>query len=143
VSLFFLLSCGSDFSSPTNTVETFLNAAKDKDEETYLSCLEKRDREWIDEMSKKSGKKDEESDFLTDEDSPTDYEIGEEKIDGDKATVEVTTESKGKKEKATISLVKEDGDWKIDMIPEELKSFGDMMEGMGKELEGMMKGDGK
>lgn len=135
VCLFCLLSCGSDFSSPSGTMETFLKAAQDGDEETYLLCLEKSDREWIQELSEKAGKEEDESQHLPDEDSIEDYSIGEEKIDGDKATVKVTATTEGKEQTTTFNLVKVDGEWKIDMIPDELKKMGEVFEGFGKEFE--------
>jgi hypothetical protein len=54
------------------------------------------------------------------EDVDVENEVGDEKIDGDEATVKVTTkvESGGEEQEfdTTFRLVKEDGDWKIDGV---------------------------
>jgi hypothetical protein len=54
------------------------------------------------------------------EEADVEQDIGDEEVDGDKATVEVTTTVKAGGEEnefeTTFHLVKEDGDWKIDEI---------------------------
>ncbi len=94
--------------------------------EDYFSAIQDRDCGFIDQVSKDSREgldKDECEDdpdaFFGGEDETcpdSDIEVKNEEEDGDKATVEYEVTGGGEdcEEKGTITLVKEDGDWKID-----------------------------
>lgn len=99
--------------SPTEVVKAFIQAYKDKDVEGMKKIVSKKS---LDEMEKsaKEGKMtlDEALKKFMEIDLPFkgDPEFRNEKIDGDKATVEIKVEDKWE----PTPLVKEDGQWKFD-----------------------------
>lgn len=104
---------GAKASTPKESFTSFYTAAKGKDVASLKKLMSK---ETIAEMEREAKGENKSLDqFLGDESQkglpPTMPELGEEKIEGDKATLQF------KSEKATnwttASFVKEDGDWKI------------------------------
>ena len=98
--------------SPSNVVEDYFNASKDKNCD-YIDLLSEDASTGAD----KDTCEDNKDEYFTDgscEDS--DFESSNEEIDGDKATVdfEITGGGDECETKGTVQLVKEDGDWKID-----------------------------
>lgn len=86
-----LCSCGGP--TPTETVDSFLTAVKSSDAETIKTVYSDDSFEFLDEIS--GSESDDEFDKeLTEKLVPKiidfDYELSNEKIDGDKATVDVT-----------------------------------------------------
>jgi hypothetical protein len=99
-------------SSPTKTYKAAYAAIKNKDAAAFKKVLTKKDLQDIEETAKKSGKS---SDDMLKEligaiPLAKSDETKDEKIDGDRATLQVKNE---KDEWETINLVKEDGDWKM------------------------------
>ena len=110
-----LVACGggAKASTPTEAFKSFYEAAKGKNVANLKQLMSK---ETIAEMEKEAkGANKSLDDFLADESQkglpPAMPELGEEKIEGDKATLQF------KAEKATnwstVPFVKEDGAWKI------------------------------
>jgi ABC-type oligopeptide transport system substrate-binding subunit len=110
-----LAACGGSkkASTPTEAFKSFYEATKNKDVATLKKLMTK---ETIAEMEKEAqGKNKSLDDYLADESQkgvpPMMPQLGEEKIEGDKATLQF------KSEKATnwsiASFIKEDGDWKV------------------------------
>jgi hypothetical protein len=108
-------ACGgkTKASTPTEAFKSFYEAAKNKDVASLKKLMSK---ETIAEMEREAkGKNQSLDDFLAAESQkglpPAAPQTGEEKIDGDKATLQF------KSEKATnwstAALVKEDGEWKV------------------------------
>ncbi len=100
-------------STPTEAIKGFVNAIRAKDVELVKKYLSKQSLNEMEEDSKKVNKPLDEmlQEFVK---APLpfegDPEIRNEKIDGDKATLEVKAEGNWEETK----LVKEDGLWKID-----------------------------
>ena len=110
-----LAACGGSkkASTPTEAFKSFYESAKGKDVATLKKLMTK---ETLAEMEREAkGENKSLDEFLANESQkglpPAMPQMGEEKIDGDKATLQF------KSEKATnwstASFVKEDGDWKI------------------------------
>lgn len=108
-------STSEEAQSPSDVVAAFYAATADGDneelcsyfsEETAQQAAEEEDADSCEEAAE-SGLGDDETAALAET-----VEVGEEKIDGDTATVEVSSsEQEGT---GTINLVQEDGEWKID-----------------------------
>ena len=119
-----LFSCNnSDTSSPTNAINAFLGAMKKGDQTAFKSMLTKKDVEVMEvaeKMAKSMGLSDETTKQLKDEyilkaKSAT-YTIKSEKIEGDKATVDVEIKDADKTDTQQFNLVKENGAWKISLF---------------------------
>jgi hypothetical protein len=110
-----LAACGGKkASTPTEAFKLFYEAAKNKDVATLKRVMSK---ETLAEMEREAkGKNKSLEDFLSEESQkglpPAMPQTGEEKIDGDKATLQFKSD-----EKATnwsnASFLKEDGEWKV------------------------------
>lgn len=119
-----LFSCNnSDTSSPTNAINAFLGAMKKGDQTAFKSMLTKKDVEVMEaaeKMAKSMGLSDETTKQMKDEyilkaKSAT-YTIKSEKIEGDKATVDVEIKDADKTDTQQFNLVKENGAWKISLF---------------------------
>jgi len=131
------LGCGGsgDFGSPKATFETMVKAAKAEDKEAMMGCFCEESRanfkkleEFGEKMGGPQGKQE-----MTDK-FKGEPNYGEETIEGNKATLEVTMEEQTQ----PVQFVKEGGDWKISMP--ELGAAVQMMESMGDQMQEMMKG---
>jgi len=132
-----------DYSSPKATTETMVTALKAGDWDLTLSCFDKNAREavgetikLVDEMKVKLPAEHqgtlEAMDIrktrlarIKNAPKPT---FGDEKIDGDKATLAITSVLKGKENKEKVNFVREDGQWKILLFDEdEIKLMRDSL----------------
>lgn len=107
-------ACNKAGSSPTATAKAYFEAAKSKDISTMKSLIAKNTLDMLDKAAKAQNKTLDEM-LKAGNDAappPVTFESRNEKIDGDKATLEVNQDGKGRWQ--TISFVKEDGAWKID-----------------------------
>ncbi len=106
---------GGKYSSPTTTFDTMVAAAKAGNQEEVKACFTKATRAAVGvaDLSEraKTGK----------------IVVGAEKIEGEKATLEVTIDDS----KVTIAFVKEDGEWRIDPI-------GSVMDALKKGVSGLI-----
>lgn len=108
--------------SPTETLKTFAAATKRKDAETIKKTLSKSTMKVIEESAKQQNIS--VNEMLTKAEDPEGGDLPElrnEKIDGDKATLEVKNDVSG--EYDVMPFVKEDGGWKIalDVFMESMK----------------------
>jgi hypothetical protein len=157
-----LAGCGGgssgNYSTPKATVETMIAAAKAGNKDGMMGCFTDDARRKLTEIERLSEqvakdvpqlakvmnqKKDEGVRQMMEETKKAKFEFGQEKIEGSKATLEVT--SNGRKE--TMNFVKESSGWKLDMgISDEqfemMKKGIEMMKSMPKGLieEGVKKG---
>ncbi|MES2850131.1 MAG: hypothetical protein V4685_13820, partial [Bacteroidota bacterium] len=67
-------------------------------------------------------------------------DIGNEKINGDEATVDVTTTKEGKTETLPFALKKENGEWKISLMSTGMRASGMSKSEMDKEMKNMQEG---
>lgn len=119
-----LFSCNnSDTSSPTNAINAFLGAMKKGDQTAFKSMLTKKDVEVMEvaeKIAKSMGISDEttkqlKNEYILKAKSAT-YTIKSEKIEGDKATVDVEIKDADKTNTQQFNLVKENGAWKISLF---------------------------
>ena len=105
-------ACNKAGSSPTATAKAFYDAAKSKDVQGMKNQMSKDLLSEMEKFAKTENKS--LDDFIKEsndqEPPPATFESRNEKIDGDKATVEVNN---GKGGWQTFTLVKEDGQWKL------------------------------
>lgn len=144
---------GGKYATPTATMKTMHAAAKAGEKEAVKACFSADSLKKLNEIEKMMAdlaKENPELAGMMGQGDGTEkmiqsakdakFEYGEEKIDGDKATLEVTVDGK----KRTDQFVKEDGAWKLHLpIPdgqiEMMKEGMEMRKNMPK---GMMKGLG-
>jgi hypothetical protein len=107
-------ACAKKASTPTEAFKDFYEAAKNKD----VAALKKRLSKDLLSRMEESAKKDNKSldEFLGEQAQrgipPTLPETRNEKIDGDKATLEFKDTKSDGDNWRTVKLVKEDGEWK-------------------------------
>jgi hypothetical protein len=110
-----LAACGGKkASTPTEAFKLFYEAAKNKDVTTLKRVMTK---ETIAEMEREAkGKNKSLDDFLSEESQkglpPAMPLMGEEKIEGDKATLQFKSDEKAPNW-GTAAFLKEDGEWKV------------------------------
>ena len=118
-----VVGCGKA-RSPKAAFEKFAAAAKSGNEDKMIACMDKETgsamKELLSLLKQMGGDK---------KKNPMDafkgtFTCGEQKIDGDKATLAVTKDAKTQ----TVNFIKEDGAWKIS-IPE-LKEGVEMLKGI-------------
>ena len=111
----FTAACGSKAgSSPTATAQAFYEAAKSKDTSGMKNLISKNTLDMMDKAAKAQNKTLDDLLKASNESAPppATFETRNEKIDGDKATLEVNQDGKGRWQ--TMNFVKEDGSWKLD-----------------------------
>src|SRR5205085_1610459 len=122
------LACGWFGSSPTATLKAFYEATQKKDPEGIKKTLSKGTLEMLEGFAKTQNKTLDESlksGLASDTNSDKMPETRNEKINGDKATLEVKNDKTSQWE--TVPFVKEDGSWKIafdQMFRDALKNPG-------------------
>lgn len=106
------VACNKGGSSPTATYKAYYAAMRNKDLAAFKKVLTKKDLQDVEDDAKKVKKSSDErlKDLMAAIPLPKSDESKDEKIDGDKATLQVKNE---KDEWDNINFVKEDGEWKI------------------------------
>jgi hypothetical protein len=114
LSLALIAACGSKKSAtPTEAMKNFYEAVKKKDASAVKAMMSKESLKGIEEDAKRKNKSVDEElqlDMMASMFGPNPPEIRNEKIEGDKGTVEFKTEKSPNW--STATFVKEDGDWK-------------------------------
>lgn len=105
-------ACNKGGSSPTATYKAAYAAMKNKDAAAFKKVMTKESQKDIEETAKKLNKSSDDmlKELMNEFKLPPSDESKDEKIDGDKATLQVKDE-KGAWE--NINFVKEDGEWKM------------------------------
>jgi len=142
---------GGDYSSPKATMQTMHAAGKAGNRDGVLNCFDDASRKAITELEKvmKEVAKDVPDmakEFgggdmvgkMSEEMKKQELKIGEEKIDGDKATLKVTMVEDKKENTDIIPFVRERGAWKM-KLPGEIPSPEKIRE-MAKMMKAMMQG---
>ena len=120
-------------SSPTATLKAFYEATQKKDAEGIKKTLSKGTLEMLEGFAKAQNKTLDESlksGLANDTSSGNMPETRNEKVDGDKATVEVKNDKTGQWE--SVPFVKEEGNWKIafdQMFRDAFKNIGNTNSG--------------
>jgi hypothetical protein len=117
---------GGDFATPTSALQYFYAAAQKNDVEAVKRSMSKKSLQMIEKSATKENKTVDESLKELIKDAPsTALETRNEKITGEKATIEVKDDKMDKWD--TVPLVREDGQWKIALLDE----MADAMDKMG------------
>jgi len=132
--LLVLGSCNSNNAgSPKNTVSAFIDASKEGNLEEVKKHISKSDlsliqmgENFLAALNPTGAKdmKDKMAKEFKEKTANADINIGDEKIDGDKATVDVSFKYEGKSETRPFSLIKEDGKWKVSLMSTGMKNAG-------------------
>ena len=147
-----MIGCGGGkYASPKATMETLRAAAKAGDKEAVRACFCDDTRKKIAEMEQIAAdfaKQNPDLAGQVDQDKITqqmmekakdaEVEYGEQKIDGDKATLEVTTDGKTD----TVAFVRENGEWKVELpiTDAQVNMMKQGLEMMKKMPKGMLEG---
>lgn len=114
-----IVGCKNDTGSPKGTVAAFIEAMKKGDIEAVKKLVTKNDASifaMAESVAKSFGKTDEiekmKKEFI-EKSKDVSFAIKDEKIDGDKATVNVDITQDSKTTTQPFQLIKEDGSWKL------------------------------
>jgi len=142
---------GGKYASPKATMETMHAAAKAGDKDAVMACFCDDTREKFEEMRKLAEEfakanpaladmvnPDKQTQQMMDESKNATIEYGEEAINGDTATLVVTTNGR----KDTAKFIREGGRWKIKLpiTDEQVQQMKQGLEGMKNMPKGMMEG---
>jgi len=129
-----LYSCKTGSSgSPKNTVESFIEASKSGNLDEVKKYISKSDVSLLEmgqrvlaniDPAKSKEMQEKMSEKFKEKTKDAKIDIGDEKIDGNNATVNVAFMLNGKSEEHPFSLVKEDGQWKISLISTGMNNSG-------------------
>ena len=131
-----------DQSSPVSTIDGMFTAMKNGNMEDIKKFIAKSDIAFIEDAEKfASGiapeavqkMKTKMGDEFKEKVKDIKYTLKNEKINGDKATVDAEVTENEKTESHTFNLVKEDGDWKISLFQGNNGMFNSMKGNMGPE----------
>ena len=105
-------ACKGAGSSPTATYKAAYAAVKSKDAAAFKKLVTKKDLQELEDKAKKAGKSSDEmlKEAMNAFKLPKSDESKDEKIDGDKATLQIKNE---KDEWKSVNFTKEDGEWKM------------------------------
>lgn len=115
--LFSACSVSQPVQSPTGVLKTFVEASKNKDTEALKKTLSKDSWKMMEENARAQGLSIEDSiekNTRSNQIEKMMSEFGEEKIDGNEATVKIKNSINGNWGEAY--LLKENGNWKIDFV---------------------------
>ena len=144
-------SCNtSDKTPPVAVIESMFTAMKNGDMENTKKFISKADVAKIEFLEQMGNNLDSEMvkkmktkfiDEFKDKVKDISYNLKNEKINGDKATVDVEVTKDKKTESHTFNLVKEEGAWKISLLGSENNGMFNSMKGnMGSERNSLEKG---
>lgn len=109
-----LVGCGGDEAQIKGVAKKMVKATKKGDIDMLLECVGNDSKKMISMILSDDKAKKELSEELKKEGKKMGkVKYGEVKVDGDKATMEVTSTVDGKKEDETLSFIKEDGKWVV------------------------------
>lgn len=140
----------NDQGSPTAAIDAMFTAMKSGNMEDIKKFITKKDIALMESLEKMANSidsgailkmKTKMGDRFKDKVKDIKYTLKNEKIDGDKATVDAEVTGEGKVNTHTFNLVKEDGDWKISLMsPGGDGMFNSMKGNMGTDQRDMEKG---
>jgi hypothetical protein len=146
-----MASCNSknDQGSPTAAIDAMFTAMKNGKMDDIKKFITKKDAEFLESAEKLANSidpgaiqkmKDKMGDEFKAKVKDVKYTLKNEKIDGDKATVDAEVTEEGKLNTHTFNLVKEDGDWKISLLNSGDGMFNSMKGNMGPDSRDLEKG---
>jgi hypothetical protein len=142
-----LVGCGGPSGSPKGVVNGFLNAMKAgdvKEIKKYITASDVSLIEAAENLAKSLGQGDKMDEKMQNEfkekSKNVSFDVKGEKIEGDKATVEVAVTENGKTETQPFELKKEKGEWKVSLVSTGMNRAGVSQEDMQKGMEGLKEG---
>lgn len=141
-----LFSCNNNSTNtdtPTGVVNAFIESAKKGDIDGVKKHLTQQDVQLINmgqqmlgmlDSAQTNSMKEKMAEEFKKNTKDADIKVGSEKVDGDNATVEVSTTKDGKKEMQPFALKKENGQWKISLLSTGMKSSGMTQEEMDTKM---------
>jgi ketosteroid isomerase-like protein len=124
-------SCGNQAGSPKGTVTSFLNAMKSGDLKEIKKHITKSDVNMMEvgeSLAKTFGQGDKLTEKMQNEfkekSKNVTFDVKDEKVEGDKATVNVAITDNGKTETQAFELKKEEGAWKVSLMSTGLNKAG-------------------
>ena len=111
-----LTSCPRKNESPTEVVRAFLAAQSSADGQELLSHVQEADREFL----AKVGGTDKAGRFLSLAQGDS-WTIGPERREGERVMVSVALDSNGVHTERILALVRENGRWRIDLVPDDVR----------------------
>lgn len=140
--------------SPKGVVNAFIESSRQGDIDGIRKYITEQDAKLLDmgmqflnmlDSGQQKKMKEEMAEQFKEHTKDVKIDIGNEKIDGDKATVDVSTTREGKTETQPFTLKKENGQWKISLVSTGMKSSGmteEEMDTQSKKMENDLKGAG-
>ncbi len=136
IAVIFMAGCSSS-SSPSGVVNSFLTAMKDGDIEKIKTFITESDVTLLNagqKMAEAFGAKEDIQKKMSEEfkakSKSVSFSVKGEKVEGDKATVDVEVTENGKSEKHPFELKKEKGEWKISLLSTGMNAGGASKEKM-------------
>lgn len=133
VSMLFAACTGNSSNSPTAVVNAFIDASKKGDFDGLKKHISQQDVKLLEmgekamamfDSTKKNSLKEKMAEEFKEKTKDVKIEVGNEKINGDNATVDVTSTKDGKAETLPFTLKKEAGEWKISLMSTGMKASG-------------------
>jgi len=147
--VFAACSSSSSTNTPKGVVNAFIEASKKGDIESLKKYITSQDAALLTmgesfmknlDPSQASGMKDKMAEDFKKKTEGVTIEIGNEKINGEEATVDVTMTKEGKPETMPFALKKESGEWKISLMSTGMRASGMNQAEMDKEMKNMQEG---
>lgn len=140
-------SCSNPAGSPKSVVGSFLNAMKSGDVTEIKKYITKSDVNTIEigeSLAKSFGQGDKFIEKMRNEfkekSKNVTFDVKDEKVEGDNATVNVAVTDNGKTENQTFKLIKENGVWKVSLLSTGINKAGISKEEMQKGMDEIEKG---
>ncbi len=144
ISIFFAYcSSSSSTNTPAGVVNAFMEASKKGDIDALKKYITSQDAALFTlgenfmknlDSSQTNGMKEKMAEDFKKKTEGVKIDIGNEKINGDEATVDVTTTKEGETETLPFALKKEDGQWKISLMSTGMRASGMTKAEMDKEM---------
>jgi ketosteroid isomerase-like protein len=135
IAVIFMAGCSGSSSSPSGVVNSFLTAMKDGDIEKIKTYITESDVTLLNagqKMAEAFGGKEDIQKKMSDEfkakSKSVSFSVKGEKVEGDKATVDVEITENGKSETHPFELKKEKGTWKVSLLSTGINAGGSSKE---------------
>ncbi len=147
--LFSYCSSSPGTGTPKGVVNAFMEASKKGDIESLKKYITSQDAALLSlgesfmknlDSSQADGMKEKMAEDFKKKTEGVKIDIGNEKINGDEATVDVTMTKEGKPETLPFALKKEDGKWKISLMSTGMRASGMSQAEMDKEIKNVQDG---
>lgn len=148
-SILFAACAGTNSESPKAVVNAFMEASKKGDIDGLKKYITKQDVSVLElgesflkvlDSTQKNSMKEKMANDFKEKTKDVKIDIGNEKINGDNATVDVSITKEGKTETQPFTLKKEEGEWKISLMSTGMKASGMTQQQMDEKMDKMKEG---